>query len=60
MNNIPNFKVEVKDDDAKSYSIHFAALFSQNPNAIPILLLHGWPGKETLAIAPTDTCMVLR
>ncbi|PVI07808.1 alpha/beta-hydrolase [Periconia macrospinosa] len=26
-------------------SIHFVALFSQNPRAVPLLLLHGWPGN---------------
>jgi microsomal epoxide hydrolase len=29
-------------DDA---DVHFMALFSKKPNAIPILLLHGWPGS---------------
>jgi len=25
--------------------IHFVALFSQKPDAIPIVFLHGWPGS---------------
>ncbi len=25
--------------------VHFAAMFSQNPSAVPLLLLHGWPGS---------------
>ena len=25
--------------------IHFVALFSQKPDAIPVILLHGWPGS---------------
>ncbi|KKY22966.1 putative alpha beta hydrolase fold-1 [Diplodia seriata] len=44
-NCIPQFKVEVQDDDGQKYSVHFAALFSENKDAIPIHLSHGWPGS---------------
>jgi microsomal epoxide hydrolase len=27
--------------------VHFMALFSSKPDAIPIVLLHGWPGSFT-------------
>lgn len=33
------------DDDGKVYSIHFVALFSTNPSAVPIAFFHGWPGS---------------
>lgn len=33
------------DDDGRTYTIHFAALFSTNPSAIPIAFFHGWPGS---------------
>lgn len=35
----------MSDDDSVSYNLHFLGLFSTNPSAIPILLLHGWPGS---------------
>ncbi|KAG8169374.1 hypothetical protein KVR01_000119 [Diaporthe batatas] len=44
INGVPNFKVPV-EDDGETYNIHFAALFSQNKNATPLLLSHGWPGS---------------
>ena len=28
-----------------TYSVHFAALFSTNPAAVPVMMLHGWPGS---------------
>lgn len=27
------------------FTIHFVALFSEKPDAIPIMMLHGWPGS---------------
>jgi pimeloyl-ACP methyl ester carboxylesterase len=45
LNSFPQFKITIADDDSKSYKIQFFALFSSNPSAIPILLLHGWPGS---------------
>ena len=27
------------------FDVHFVALFSEKPDAIPILMLHGWPGS---------------
>ncbi|OJD36163.1 epoxide hydrolase [Diplodia corticola] len=45
LNSIPQFKVDVQDDDGQKYSVHFAALFSANRDAIPVLLSHGWPGS---------------
>ena len=34
----------VKGQDGHDYKIHFSALFSQKPDAIPIIFSHGWPG----------------
>ncbi|KAK7700198.1 hypothetical protein SLS57_012175 [Botryosphaeria dothidea] len=50
LNSIPQFKIQVKDDhtpdgDGSRYSIHFAALFSQKTDAVPIIMMHGWPGS---------------
>lgn len=45
INALPNFKTQVEDDDGYKFEIHFVALFSSNPEAIPIVMLHGWPGS---------------
>jgi len=31
--------------DGQLFTLHFTALFSLSPSAIPITLLHGWPGS---------------
>lgn len=31
--------------DIEGMTIHFVALFSKRKDAIPIVLIHGWPGK---------------
>lgn len=33
------------DDDNSTFTIHFVALFSTNPSAVPIAFFHGWPGS---------------
>ncbi|KAL8688810.1 MAG: hypothetical protein Q9218_005375, partial [Villophora microphyllina] len=45
INSYPQFTTTVTDDDGKDYRIHFAALFSRNKDAIPLMCLHGWPGS---------------
>lgn len=40
INSFPHWKVPVE-----SLDIHFVGLFSTKPDAIPLLLLHGWPGQ---------------
>ncbi|RSL77245.1 hypothetical protein CEP51_009228 [Fusarium floridanum] len=45
LNTIPQFRMEVEDDDSSQYYVHFMAIFSENPIAIPVLFLHGWPGS---------------
>ncbi|KAI9757712.1 MAG: hypothetical protein M4579_003337 [Chaenotheca gracillima] len=45
INSFPQFKTPIKDDDGKSYDIHFAALFSKKADAVPIFFFHGWPGS---------------
>ncbi|KAH7303068.1 Alpha/Beta hydrolase protein [Stachybotrys elegans] len=44
INSFPNFHLEIQDD-GMTYNIHFAALFSERQDAVPILMLHGWPGS---------------
>lgn len=31
--------------DVEGLNIHFVGLFSEKKDAVPILLIHGWPGK---------------
>ncbi|KAF4806279.1 putative epoxide hydrolase [Colletotrichum siamense] len=45
VNEQPNFKAKVVDDDGATYSIHFIGLFSQKKDAIPLMCIHGWPGS---------------
>ena len=45
INSFPNFTVPIKAKDGETYTMHFAALFSDKPDAIPVCLLHGWPGS---------------
>jgi microsomal epoxide hydrolase len=44
INSFPNFKLAV-DHNNDTYQIHFAALFSSKPDAVPVMMLHGWPGS---------------
>lgn len=43
VNSIPQFTLPV-EDDGETFHVHFAALFSPNPAATPIIITHGWPG----------------
>ncbi|KAI8192208.1 putative epoxide hydrolase [Colletotrichum sp. SAR 10_77] len=45
VNEFPNIKAKVVDDDGATYSIHFIGLFSQKKDAIPLMCIHGWPGS---------------
>ncbi|KAF7585286.1 hypothetical protein BBP40_011436 [Aspergillus hancockii] len=40
INSFPQFTTEIED-----IKLHFAALFSEKQDAVPIVLLHGWPGS---------------
>lgn len=44
INSFPNYKVPIQDGEGEPISIHFAALFSKKPDAVPVIFLHGWPG----------------
>lgn len=46
INSHPNFTVPIEDAQTNfTFNVHFLALFSKNPDAVPLLLLHGWPGS---------------
>ncbi len=54
-------------NDGQLYNLHFVALFSQNVDALPVLLLHGRLGKfldflpihSLLCKAPTPTAYLI-
>lgn len=48
INSWPNYLVRMKAsddaDEAEFVDLHFMHIKSNKPNAIPLLMLHGWPG----------------
>ena len=44
LNSFPHFQTAVKDKLGE-FNVHFVALFSEEPDAVPMLMLHGWPGS---------------
>ena len=44
INSFPQFKIEI-EFSGRAHSIHFCGLFSEQVDATPVLLLHGWPGS---------------
>ncbi|KAF9871296.1 subtilase [Colletotrichum karsti] len=45
LKSFPNFNISIEDGHVGKTNIHFIALFSANPDALPLLFLHGWPGS---------------
>ncbi|KAJ4352418.1 uncharacterized protein N0V89_007766 [Didymosphaeria variabile] len=43
LNTFPHYKASITDDDGRTYTIHFCALFSRSPTAVPLARLSGWP-----------------
>src|SRR5919198_1895537 len=39
------FRVEVGDDDLDDLGLHFAHVPSPAPDALPMVITHGWPGS---------------
>ncbi|KAK3071411.1 hypothetical protein LTR53_008688 [Teratosphaeriaceae sp. CCFEE 6253] len=44
LNSLPNYTLALPRA-GYDLTIHFLALFSKKPDAVPILMLHGWPGS---------------
>ena len=45
-NRFPQWKINITvPSDQEVFQLHFAAFFSKKKSAIPITLLHGWPGS---------------
>lgn len=45
INALPNFISTIIDDDGSSHAVHFVGLFSKKKDAVPLMLIHGWPGS---------------
>ncbi len=45
INSYPNYKATVLHPDGSPVDVHFLGLFSEMPDAVPLVLLHGWPGS---------------
>ncbi|KAI7038525.1 hypothetical protein KC352_g46784, partial [Hortaea werneckii] len=44
INSFPQYTVPISDDGI-TIDVHFMALFSEKPDAVPIAFYHGWPGS---------------
>ncbi|KAI9804726.1 MAG: hypothetical protein M1825_001094 [Sarcosagium campestre] len=44
INSFPNYIASITDDK-ETLDIHFVGLFSEKKQAVPLILLHGWPGS---------------
>lgn len=51
INEIPQYTANIAVEGFDTYDIHFIHQRSQVPNAIPLLVLHGWP-SSFLAVQP--------
>lgn len=45
LNTLPNYKTQVSVSGFGPISLHFIWQKSPNPNALPLLFCHGWPGS---------------
>lgn len=50
INSFPQFTYEIED-----MTIHFVGVFSEREDAVPVLLLHGWPGNLSLSFIHIHT-----
>lgn len=45
-NSFPSFTAAVQDSEGNTIDLQFLSLFSQKEDAVPIVLLHGWPSSN--------------
>ena len=63
INSFPNFKTYVEvmgETGPDGMWIHFAALFSKRKDAVPIMFMHGWPGKFFVFYFRQVSCVSLQ
>lgn len=44
INTFNHWTVPIKDEKG-DFAVHFTGLFSSKPDAVPVVMLHGWPGS---------------
>ncbi|SCO91538.1 related to epoxide hydrolase [Fusarium oxysporum] len=44
INSYNHWTVPIKDEKG-DFTVHFTGLFSSKPDAVPVVMLHGWPGS---------------
>jgi microsomal epoxide hydrolase len=44
INSFSHWTVPIKDEKG-DFEVHFTGLFSSKPDAVPVVMLHGWPGS---------------
>lgn len=54
---LKQYTAQVEDSDPKTgkkhtFDVHFVADLSEDENAIPLVLLHGWPGMGLFELTP--------
>lgn len=59
LNEYPQFIADVPDIDPKTgqkdtFKVHFVGIENKDPNAVPVIIMHGWPGNfhELLPLVP--------
>ncbi|CAG8957630.1 hypothetical protein HYFRA_00010497 [Hymenoscyphus fraxineus] len=54
INSFPNYITTVEAEGQEALKIHFVGLFSERRDAVPMVLIHGWPGdwKSFLEFLP--------
>lgn len=59
LNEYPQFLAEVPETDPKTgksytHTIHFVGIENAHPDAVPVVIMHGWPGcfVEILPLVP--------
>ena len=59
LNEYPQFIADVPDVDphtgkSDTFKVHFVGIENKDPNAVPVVILHGWPGNffEILPLVP--------
>ncbi|THY26078.1 alpha/beta-hydrolase [Aureobasidium pullulans] len=53
MNTFDHFHMNI-DDKVGNFHIHFVAMFSKKKDAVPLMLLHGWPGSFLVFLPTLD------
>jgi hypothetical protein len=55
LNSFPNYMLKIGGMD-----VHFMALFSEKADAVPLLLMHGWPGTWLTPFSKTSIANFFR